>query len=282
MTKRKRQTLYNASNHKASLYSKLDEEVFGRVMQLFRDIAHPGNKEHASYDNDPRGRLGGTAQRTYLLPRHEQKDIFLEDGYIEDNKKDYGLVKKAVGNRNLPVYQTASDVIDRSKLIPIGNTYGYNSSGFINPKVDLVHAENHPSTIYLGIDGKFYQKAWDLNDYGGTDRGRSSEYSGIYKLGSNILDAIGSPTVVTTGYQMVTNPWGNKGTDYYPNGVTIQDLFDYSDDGYPYASTIGKMLDDFQAKRGLHRENINGKYIYALPEIVITGKRKRKTLSGKY
>lgn len=282
MTKRKRQTLYNASNHKASLYSKLDEEVFGRVMQLFRDIAHPGNKEHASYDNDPRGRLGGTAQRTYLLPRHEQKDIFLEDGYIEDNKKDYGLVKKAVGNRNLPVYQTASDVIDRSKLIPIGNTYGYNSSGFINPKVDLVHVENHPSTIYLGIDGKFYQKAWDLNDYGGTDRGRSSEYSGIYKLGSNILDAIGSPTVVTTGYQMVTNPWGNRGIDYYPNGVTIQDLFDYSDDGYPYASTIGEMLDDFQAKRGLHRENINGKYIYALPEIVITGKHKRKTLSGKY
>ena len=282
MTKRKRQTLYNASNHKASLYSKLDEEVFGRVMQLFRDIAHPGNKEHASYDSDPRGRLGGTAQRTYLLPRHEQKDIFLEDGYIEDNKKDYGLVKKAVGNRNLPVYQTESDVIDRSKLIPIGNTYGYNSSGFINPKVDLVHVENHPSTIYLGIDGKFYQKAWDLNDYGGTDRGRSSEYSGIYKLGSNILDAIGSPTVVTTGYQMVTNPWGNRGIDYYPNGVTIQDLFDYSDDGYPYASTIGEMLDDFQAKRGLHRENINGKYIYALPEIVITGKRKRKTLSGKY
>lgn len=282
MTKRKRQTLYNASNHKASLYSKLDEEVFGRVMQLFRDIAHPGNKEHASYDNDPRGRLGGTAQRTYLLPRHEQKDIFLEDGYIEDNKKDYGLVKKAVGNRNLPVYQTAPDVIDRSKLIPIGNTYGYNSKGFINPKVDLVHAENHPSTIYLGTDGKFYQKAWDLNDYGGTDGGRSSKYSGIYKLGSNILDAIGSPTVVTTGYQMVTNPWGNKGTDYYPNGVTIQDLFGYSDDGYPYSSTIGTMLDDFLAKRGLHRENINGKYIYALPEIVITGKRKRKTLSGKY
>ena len=282
MTKRKRQTLYNASNNKASLYSKLDEEVFGRVMQLFRDIAHPGNKEHVSYDSDPRGRLGGTAQRTYLLPRREQKDIFLEDGYIEGDEKDYGLVKKAVGNRNLPVYQTAPDVIDRSKLIPIGNTYGYDSKGFINPKVDLIHAENHPSTIYLGTDGKFYQKAWDLNDYGGTDGGRSSEYSGIYKLGSNILDAIGSPTVVTTGYQMITNPWGNKGTDYYPNGVTIQDLFGYSDDGYPYTSTIGEMLDDFQAKRGLHRENINGKYIYTLPEIVITGKRKRKTLSGKY
>lgn len=282
MSKKERQTLYNTSNKKAPWYSKLDEEVLGTVMQSLRNIAHPGNKEHASYNGDSRGRLGGTAQRTYLLPRFEQKDIFLEDGYIEGNKKDYGLVKKAVGNRKLPVYQTAPDAIDRSKLVPIGNTYGYNSNSFINPKVDLVHAENHPSTIYLGTDGKFYQKSWDLNDYGGTAGGRSSEYSGIYKLGSNILDAIGSPTVVTTGYQMVTNPWGNNANDYYPNGVTIQDLFGYSDDGYPYASTIGTMLDDFQAKRGLHRENINGNYIYTLPEVIVTGKRKRKTLSGKY
>lgn len=282
MNKKERQTLYNTSNKKAPWYSKLDEKVFGTVMQSLRNITHPGNKEHASYNSDLRGRLGGTAQRTYLLPRFEQKDIFLEDGYIEGNKKDYGLVKKAVGNRKLPVYQTAPDVIDRSKLIPIGNTYGYNSNGFINPKVDLVHTENHPSTIYLGTDGKFYQKAWDLNDYGGTAGGRSSKYSGIYKLGSNILDIIGSPTVVTTGYQKVINPWGNKGTEYYPNGVTIQDLFDYSDEGDLYSSTIGTMLDDFQAKRGLHRENVNGKFIYTLPEIVITGKHKRKTLSGKY
>ena len=282
MPKKKRQTLYNISNKKAPWYSKLDEEVFGTVMQSLRNIAHPGNKEHASYKGDSRGRLGGTAQRTYLLPRFEQKDIFLEDGYIEGNKKDYGLVKKAVGNRKIPVYQTAPDAIDRNKLVPIGNTYGYSSNGFINRKVDLVHAESHPSTIYLGTDGKFYQKAWDLNDYGGNAGGRSSEYSGIYKVGSNILDVIGSPTVVTTGYQMITNPWGKNGNDYYPNGVTIQDLFGNSDDGYPYSSTIGNMLDNFQSKRGLHRENINGKYIYTLPEVIITPKKQRKTLSGKH
>lgn len=278
---KKRKTLYNTPNKKAPWYSELDEEVFGRVMQSLRDIAHPGNIEHASYRTDPRGRLGGTAQRTYLLPRFEQKDIFLKDGYIEGSKGDYGLVKKAVGNRKLPVYQTAPDAIDRKELVPIGNTYGYHSDHFLNRKVDLVHAENHPSTIYLGTDGKFYQKAWDLNDYGGDAGGRSSKYSRLYKLGSNILDLIGSPTVVTTGYQKIINPWGS-GNEYNPNGVTIQDLFGYSDDGYPYASTIGKMLDDFQAKRGLHREDVNGKYIYALPEVVVTGKNKRKTLSGKY
>lgn len=269
-------------NNQASWYSRLDAEVFGRVMQKLRDIAHPGNRTHASYLNDNRGYLGGTAQRTYLLPRFEQEDIFLNDGYIKGKEKDYGLVKKAVNGRNIPVYQTAPDAIDRKHLIPIGNTYGIRSSGFINPLKDLVHSENHPSTIYIGTDNKLYQKAYDLNDYGG-NQGTSSKYSKLLKAGSDILDAIGNPVVITTGYQPIINSFGQTMLGHNKlDGVTVQDLFGYDDDGYPYSSTIGNMLDDFQAKRGLHRENINGKYIYALPEIVITGKRKRKTLSGKY
>ena len=44
-----------------------------------------------------------TAKSTYLMPRSAQRAVFLDRGY-EPRPKDYGLVKKAVGNKNIPVY----------------------------------------------------------------------------------------------------------------------------------------------------------------------------------
>jgi hypothetical protein len=33
------------------------------------------------------------------------------------------------------------------------------------------------------------------------------------------------------------------------------------------------MLDDTMKKQGLHRENINGEWLYALPEVTVTPKK---------
>ena len=54
-------------------------------------------------------------------------------------------------------------------------------------------------------------KGWDLNDYGTNKEGKgfSSYYGSIRKALSNTLDAIGHPTVVTTGYQNVLDNDGN-------------------------------------------------------------------------
>ena len=264
----------------APWYSELDEAVLGEVMQQVRNIAHPGNIEHASYRTDARGKKGGTAQRTYLLPRSEQEDIFLRDGYFKGKEGDYGLVKKAVHNRNLPVWQTAPDAVSRKTLVPIGNAYGMDSYGYINRDKDLVHAESHPATFYVdGSTGKLYTKGWDLNDYGGTGGGNSSKYNIFEKAGAKILDFVGNPVVVTTGFQEVTNPWGGP-SEHLNRGATIQDLFGYDDDGYPVESNLGKLLDNAMSKKGLHREKVGGKWLYALPEVTVVGKRKKHGLGG--
>lgn len=255
----------------APWYSELGEAVLGEVMQQFRNIAYPGNFKDVSYKGDARGKNGGTAQRTYLLPRSEQEDIFLRDGYIKGNEGDYGLVKKAVNNRNLPVWQTKPDAVSRKTLVPIGNVYGWDY-GYINRDKDLVHAGAHPAAFYVdGSTGKLYTKGWDLNDYGGTGGGESSNYGIFKKAGANILDFIGNPVVVTTGFQEVTNPWGGA-SSHLSRGATIQDLFD---DDYYGASTVGKMLDTTMSKKGLHREEVRGKWLYALPEVTVAGKKKR-------
>ena len=108
------------------------------------------------------------------------------------------------------------------------------------------------------------------------------------EIGFNIIaDKLGSPVVVTSGISEVGD---------------INDLFNN-----PNNKNIIKMVDDFYKSKGLRRftnikedqlNDISGKPMidldgkpiifksyyqdYALPEVIITGKRKRKTLSGKY
>ena len=230
---------------------------------------------------------GGTAQRTYFMDRDSQKKVFLRDNYIEDKSKDYGLVKKAVGDRDIPIYQRAKDDEKRKNLIPIGNI---DSRWYGKPEAELIHAGSYPTAIYINPNTKkIYQKAWDLNDYGNSagGNGASSKYTGFRKLKANLADKLGSPVVVTSGISEVGD---------------INDLYKRSD-----TKDIIKMVDDFYESKGLKRFtnvkeeqlndisgkpmiDINGKPIifessyqdYALPEVIITGKRKRKTLSGKY
>ena len=49
---------------------------------------------------------GSEPQSVFLLDRARQKRYMLRNGYTVDNTGDYGLVKKSVGNRNLPIYRT--------------------------------------------------------------------------------------------------------------------------------------------------------------------------------
>lgn len=163
----------------------------------------------------------GAAQDTYLLPRNLQKKVFLDAEYIEGNPGDYGLVKKAVGNRNIPVYQTAPDAVSREDLIVLANP---KQSEYSNYPIynELYHAGSYPSTLYMDTNYNIYRKSWDLNDYGG-GHGTASRYKGFRKLQSDLIDFIGSPVVVTTGFQPVRERFNN---DYH---VNLIDLFKRKD-----------------------------------------------------
>ncbi|QOR59836.1 hypothetical protein KNV45_gp16 [uncultured phage cr271_1] len=275
----------NKPNKKIKL--SLLDKIKHNVSTLLMDIGRGQLSTIPSTDYKHIGYDGGTAQRTYFMDRDSQKRIFLRDGYIEDTSKNYGLVKKAVNNRNIPIYQRAPDDEKRENLIPIGNVYNY---WYGKPEADLIHAGSYPTAIYINPNTKkIYQKAWDLNDYGDSagGNGASSKYTGFRKFKANLSDKLGSPVVVTSGISEVGD---------------INALYKRSD-----TKDIIKMVDDFYESKGLKRFtnvkeeqlndisgkpmiDINGKPIifessyqdYALPEVIITGKRKRKTLSGKY
>jgi hypothetical protein len=77
--------------------------------------------------------------------------MFLRHGYIQGKSGDYGLVKKAVDNRNIPVYQTAEDAnVEEENLINIG--WKYNNDASIPEDTKLFHAGYYPTATY--IDGK--------------------------------------------------------------------------------------------------------------------------------
>ena len=271
---------------KLSLLDKIKHNVSTHLMDIGRGRLHTipsTDYNHISYD-------GGTAQRTYFMDRDSQKRIFLRDGYIEDTSKNYGLVKKAVNNRNIPIYQRSPDDEKRKNIIPIGNTY---NNWYGKEKAELIHAGSYPTTIYINnSNNKLYQKAWDLNDYGdiaGTKAGTGSIYKLLDKIKANFADLVGSPVVVTSGISEIGDV------------NSILQKYDYND------TPIIKILDSYYKSKGLERfsdyktiplKDINGTIIkdhygntithnipfqyYGLPEVTITAKKQRKTLSGKY
>lgn len=195
-----------------------------RIMNLAWGSRKGGDKINKNkgyyYDTGRYEPSGGTAQATYLLPRGLQKAIFLQNGYIEGTPGDYGLVKKAVGNDNFPVFQTSPDKAKRDDLVVIGNTY--NGHNGIAPSDNLYHAGHFPTSIYIDADGNFFAKSWDLNDYGNSRDTGGANY-GHDQWKANFLDIIGSPVVVTTGYQPVQGRWVNSVTD--PEDLTINNLY---------------------------------------------------------
>lgn len=205
------------------------------------------------------------AQNTYLLSRKAQEKEFLKQGYIKDNSGDYGLVKKAVGNRDIPIFQKNKDDITREEVIPIGNIY---NRWFGEPDEALYHAGNYPTTIYADKKtGELYQKAFDLNDYGENTRVSSgARYPGVMQFFANALDKIGSPTVVTTGIQKIKN------LDEIDEIYNVQDnikLINF--DKYEPIINMGEYRDFLNRRNILHTYTAG----YVTPDVIITPKNKK-------
>ena len=243
----------------------LSKIISGTIMQGGRLLT--GNSKD-------RGPVSNVAQDTYLMPfRLGQGRAFKDAGYDRDyqseKKRDYGLVQKAVGNENIPIYSRVNNPEKRKELIQI-----YNPETTYNPniKYPLIHAAFHPSSLYIdGTNGNIMYKGWDLNDYG-TDkggRGFSSYYGSIRKTLANTLDVFGNPTVVTTGYQNVLDNNGNPMNIFKGN---------YKDD---YNANMA--VSDFIVKQLIKKENpsfVNEYGMSPIPEIVITANRKKHKLGG--
>ena len=63
------------------------------------------------------------AQDSYLVDRELQQKMFENRGYTKVNNDDYGLVRKAVNNRNIPVFQKTKDAKKREDLPVLGNIH---------------------------------------------------------------------------------------------------------------------------------------------------------------
>lgn len=225
-------------------------------------------------NNKDGGPVNNVAQDTYLMPfRLGQGRAFKDAGYDRDyqseKKRDYGLVQKAVGNENIPIYSRINNPEKRKELIQI-----YNPESTYNPniKYPLIHAAFHPSSLYIdGTNGNIMYKGWDLNDYGTNKGGKgfSSYYGSIRKAIVNILDTIGNPTVVTTGYQNVLDKDGKPMNIFKGN---------YKDD---FNANIG--ASDFIIKQLMKKDNpsfVNEYGMSPIPEVVITAPRKKHKLGG--
>ena len=186
---------FDEGGYKSNVIDDTKISLSRALMNLGRNFAFPSLDFNI---NKPTN----VAQDTYLVNRQLQEKEFKKAGYIKGKNKDYGLVTKAVGDRDIPVFQTKEDTIDREKLTPIGNIpniwYGDDESM-------LEHAGDYPTALYIDNRGNMYQKAWDLNDYGDN---RAGTTYGSKQIFANIIDKIGNPTVVTTGFQPVVQ----KGT----------------------------------------------------------------------
>lgn len=202
----------------------------------------------------------------FLLDRETQDKELKKAGYIESQDTDYGLVKKAVGNNKYPIYQRQPDAITRSQLIPIGN--GYND--YYGPMgTELAHPGDYPTTTYIDKYGNFYQKGWDLNDYGGNYGGFVSKN----KL-SNLLDKYGTPAVFVTGFQPLV--------DFNNSWVSIDDYSSIFENEHmnnnPSADEIFWNFIEPELSKVPDYDEIMKKYYNTLPEVVVYPNKKSKKL----
>ena len=218
---------------------------------------------------------GGTPEETYFLPKRIQRQEFLSRGYTEA-PNDYGLVKKAVNNRNIPVYQTKADDISREKVIPISNI---NDRWFGKEEAELEHPGHYPTAVYYSpYTNEYYQKGWDLNDYGG-GTGAYNHYPMSGKIKADIADAVGSPVVTTTGISRIGSL-----ADMMKNEDTKNIAIDFLNSKglvpmwlptkeVPILNMEGKPFYNLEGKPFTYTVN---EFVPSLPEITITGKRRKK------
>lgn len=178
-----------------------------------------------------------TPQSTFFMDPELQRKVFKLKGYVEGTPGDYGLISGAAKKaNNPPIYQTRYDAIDRSKLLHVGNILDNVGDWVSDSEAAIPDAYHHPAAFYVDKDGNPYVKEWDLNDYGG---------STVPVVGS-LIDMVGSPTVVTTGFQP---------TDTIPRGAFKNKR-----------TRLGAILDTEQQQQNGWRQ----RYGYKTPEAVVT------------
>ena len=214
------------------------------------------------------------AQDSYLVPTKAiQAKMFADAGYTRDynaeKNRNYGLVKKGVGNRNIPIYSRTNPSFgkQRKDLVVLGNSYNID-----NVNKALVHAGSYPSAIYSDNEGNIYINSWDLNDYGADAAGNTGDlndhYGSFRKKLAKAVDVVGNPTVVTTGYQRALD--NNK-----PIKISnYSDYYNLSNNGNNEA--IKEALDNWMTKQGVELNEVG----YGSPLVEIVGKRKHR-LGGR-
>lgn len=285
------------AEQKESYIMSIPEKISGRLMGAIEDIGFGGTgfSPHAKSfhivqptENES---LNGAPQDTYLLPRNLQEKIFKKRGYIRDHSGDYGLVKKAVGTNKYPIYQRSQDEANRSDLVVASNS---ETGGlWIPSEKGLVDPGDHPFAFYLhGITGEPYIKQWDLSNYGTDANGSNgstisntrisnkndkiNKRLNVARKFANILDRIGSPTVVTSGY-IKAQPSSSAKLAGYRSGDYVNDLntllqnlqHNASKDAvYPRYNLIGE-----DKELIFEKDNPHSYVSLTLPEIVVTSKK---------
>lgn len=151
----------------------------------------PSVEGHQDYKNN---KYPDPSQTAYLFNEDEFNEAMLNSGYIKGVAGDYGLVKKAVGNRNLPVYQKRKDDEYIGNLKAVANPHMFLKDN------NLEHAGPYPTALYVDDAGNVFQKGWNLQDYGQDSEGnRGVIYPYFKQKAANLLDIIGNPFVRTTG-----------------------------------------------------------------------------------
>lgn len=244
------------------------EPISRKIMNMGENWAFPSDFE------DGADLSKSTAQDTYLLPRNVQRAVFLNRGY-NTAPKDYGLVEKAVNRRNIPVYQKAPDDISRDKVVPMLNvmaedTITETENWFGRPNAKLEDPGSFPTTFYISTDGKkIYQKGWDLNDYEDTT-GRWYQ-SKLKRAAAKGIDLVGNPTVVTTGISEV----GNLTDLYKEYPELVEDIL--ASKGLVLLFNVNAEEEPLYTKDGeLIGVTHKSGYVPSLPEVTITGKRRKK------
>lgn len=189
------------------------------------------NKNKLTFKNINRSiRTGSEPQAVFLLDRGRQKKYMLNNGYTIDDSNNYGLINKAVGDRRLPIYRTPGlDYDNDGHMNVIGNIYVKNNTdGWLATEGGVKHGGSYPTALYYNDkDNYFYQRGWDLNDYGKDNnkqrKGTYFDYDNFEKALANTLDFVGNPMVISTGYRK---------TPYNVDNITLAPYEVYDDYGF--------------------------------------------------
>lgn len=259
------------------------------------------------------------ARDAFLLAGKDQYDYLRDQGYIYNDKDteahNYYTVNRAVNaykdkfNKEVPIWQTAENAIEREKLVPLLNTYENGMAdeesnqdleyGYLKSR-GLPDPGSYSGTYYTNpYNGNIYFQGVDFNNYSPADGGDSFaalSYEGNRRKASYLLDAIGNPIVTTTGYQPLYTDTHKDIRDNDGNYIRgevserqlnvsdlLNDFYSYKDtNGNKVSKSIGSYIDDLRdtylekaAKRGLYPYTYEDGYTeMTLPEVTITPKKK--------